>query len=113
MKFPRSIMATAIKEVPNITRDRNRQWISAGLIVSLVIRILAIAPPVGIKPEGWRLLAIFAGTIAGLMLQPLPGGAVVLLGITAIILARSLPINQALAGYSNPTVWLVLLAFLM
>jgi DASS family divalent anion:Na+ symporter len=47
------------------------------------------------------------------MLQPLPGGAVVLLGITAVILAGSLPINQALAGYSNPTVWLVLLAFLM
>src|SRR5436853_1959607 len=90
IEFHTSAMATTMIEAPNTTRDRNREWISTGLIVSLVVGILTIGPPAGIKPGGWRLLAIFAGTIAGLMLQPLPGGMVVLLGVTAVILAGSL-----------------------
>ncbi len=87
------------------------KWISTGVILAVVVSILAVGPPPEIKPQGWRLLAIFAGTVLGLMLHPLPGGAVVLLGVTAVILSGALPINQALAGYSNPTVWLVLAAF--
>ncbi len=90
---------------------RRRKWISTGVILAVMAGILWIGPPPAIKPQGWRLLAIFAGTVLGLMLHPLPGGAVVLLGVTAVILAGSLPIAQALAGYSNPTVWLVLAAF--
>lgn len=94
-------------------REQRRRWVSTGIILAVMAAILLVGPPAGIKPEGWRLLAIFAGTILGLMLQPLPGGAVVLLGVTAVILAGSLPITQALGGYSNPTVWLVLAAFLI
>src|SRR5262245_33431814 len=105
--------------------------ISSGLAVYL-------APvPEGITPQSWRLLAIFIATITGTILRPAPGGAMVLLGIAAIALTRSMPLSEAmigtvtdparpdskavetlriestLAGYADPVVWLVLAAFFM
>jgi DASS family divalent anion:Na+ symporter len=70
-------------------------------------------PPAGVEPASWRLLAVFAATIAGLIFQPVPGGLVVLLGVTALPLVGALPIQSALAGYADPIVWLVLAAFLL
>jgi DASS family divalent anion:Na+ symporter len=58
-------------------------------------------------------LAIFVATVVGLTLEPLPGGAMVLLGIGATVLFRAQPLTQALAGYGDPIVWLVLTAFFM
>ena len=63
------------------------------------------------KPEGWRLLGIFLATILGLILQPVPGGALVLLAMTLAATFGGLTIQQALAGYGDPTVWLVMAAF--
>src|SRR4030095_7127992 len=59
----------------------------------------------------WRLLAIFVATIIGSILRPVPSGAIVLLGVTAIALVGALPVDQALKGYADPIVWLVLAAF--
>src|SRR6185503_6369414 len=56
-------------------------------------------------------LAIVAATIVGLIAQPLPGGAMVLIGVAATALLGVMPINQALSGYADPVVWLVLAAF--
>lgn len=69
--------------------------------------------PAGVEPGAWRLLAVFAATIAGLIFQPVPGGLVVLLGVTALPLFGVMPIQRALAGYADPIVWLVLAAFLL
>jgi DASS family divalent anion:Na+ symporter len=46
-----------------------------------------------------------------MILGPLPGGALVLIAITLVSLWGGLTIQQALAGYGDPTVWLVLAAF--
>ncbi|MDT4966558.1 MAG: divalent anion:Na+ symporter, family [Acidobacteriota bacterium] len=74
--------------------------------------IFAFIPvPEGITVEAWRLLAIFVATIIGSILRPVPSGAIVLLGITAIALVGALPVDQALKGYADPIVWLVLAAF--
>lgn len=73
---------------------------------------IALAPvPTGITVESWRLLAIFAATIVGSILRPIPGGAMVLLGICALALSGALSIGDALGGYADPIVWLVLAAF--
>jgi DASS family divalent anion:Na+ symporter len=58
-----------------------------------------------------RLAGIFAATIAGLIAQPIPGGAVVLAGVTAAALFGGVTIQKALSGYSDPVVWLVLTAY--
>ncbi|MCL4402964.1 MAG: anion permease, partial [Acidobacteria bacterium] len=92
---------------------RRRLW-SAGFLVLLCAGIaFAVPRPAAIKPEGWRLLAIFVATVAGLILQPIPGGALVLVGVTLAAVWGGLTIQQALSGYGDPTVWLVMAAFLI
>lgn len=58
------------------------------------------------------MLAIFVCTILALTLRPLPGGASVMVAVVVIMLGKVMTPAQALAGYGNPTVWLVLSAFL-
>ena len=89
-------------------RSRLLRW---GIVLFVAAGILLIPVPEGITPQSWRLLAIFAATITGSIVRPIPGAAVVLLGVTALPVFGVLTINQALAGYADPVVWLVLAAF--
>ncbi|MEO5989524.1 MAG: DASS family sodium-coupled anion symporter [Candidatus Eisenbacteria bacterium] len=82
-------------------------------VVGCGVLIAALPRPEGIPADSWNLLAIFVATVLGLTLQPLPGGAMVLLGVTASVLLGIQPIAKALAGYGDPIVWLVLAAFFM
>jgi DASS family divalent anion:Na+ symporter len=75
------------------------------------IVVFLIPRPEAVKPEGWRLTGIFAAMVAGLMLQPLPVGALVLSAVTCATLFGGLTPAQALSGYGDPTVWLVQAAF--
>ena len=69
--------------------------------------------PDGITVESWRLLAIFTATIVGSIARPIPPGAVVFLGVCAMALFNVMTPRQALAGFADPIVWLVLCAFFM
>lgn len=82
-----------------------------GLVVGIAIAILAWGAPEGIAPESWQLFAIFAATIVGSIVQPLPAGAVVFLGVCAIAVTGTMTPVDALRGYADPIVWLVLCAF--
>ncbi len=75
--------------------------------------ILAIPRPAGIDVAAWRLLAIFAATITGSIVRPLPPAAVVLVGVTATALSGALTPAKALGGYSDPIAWLVFAAMLL
>jgi len=94
---------------------RADRWRRLGIGAALVLLCLAIAfvvpRPASIKPDGWRLLGIFVATVAGLVLQPIPGGALVLLAVTLASIWGGLTIQHALSGYGDPTVWLVMAAF--
>lgn len=83
------------------------------LVLGTLGVILAIGAPDGVTPEAWRLFAIFAATIVGSIVRPLPAGAVVFLGVVCIALTKALPLGQALGGYAEPLVWLVLSAFFL
>ena len=82
-----------------------------GVVVAAALIIAFIPVPQGITPQSWRLLAIFTATIIGSILRPIPGGAVVLIGVATVALTGALPVEQALRGYADPIVWLVLAAF--
>jgi divalent anion:Na+ symporter, DASS family len=82
-----------------------------GIVLLVAIGILLVRPPAGITPQSWRLLAIFAATITGSIVRPVPGGAMVLLGVTALSVFRVMTIEESLSGYADPVVWLVLAAF--
>jgi len=79
------------------------------LLVAVIIWL--IPPPSGVEPKAWHLLAIFVATIVGIIVKPLPMGAMALLGIAATALSGTLTINQALSGFGNSTIWLIVVAF--
>ena len=90
-----------------------RERVVRGVVTLLVAVITWMLPmPTGVAEKAWHLFAIFLATIVGLILQPLPMGAVVLLGITATALTGTLSVPDALNGFMNPTVWLIVVAFL-
>lgn len=91
-------------------------WLKLGkwaLVLFSGLAILLTPVPEGITPKSWQLFAIFVATIIGSIVRPLPGGAIVLLGVAAIALTGVLPVAEALGGYADPIVWLVLAAFFM
>ena len=93
--------------------------------------VLALLPaPPGLAQHAWYYFAIFAGVIVALMTEPLPGGAVGLIGVViATVLApfvlygpadlagpgfnpSSAALAWALSGFANDTVWLIFAAFM-
>jgi divalent anion:Na+ symporter, DASS family len=83
----------------------------AALALVYAVVVYAIPKPAAVKPEGWRLTGLFVATIMGQMIEPIPGGAIVLLAVAISSLIGGLTIDQALAGYGDKTAWLVLCAF--
>lgn len=109
------------------------KWI---VVIGAGVAVYLAPTPQGVTAQSWRLFAIFVATIIGSILRPVPGGAMVLLGVTAIAITQSMPLSEAmirtvspdparpdvkaietlrirstLAGYADPVVWLVLAAF--
>jgi L-tartrate/succinate antiporter len=98
--------------------------------VALAIVLALLPAPAGLPQHAWYFFAIFAGVILGLVLEPLPGGAVGLIGVTVVtVLAQFVlyspaevaktgfkPFNAALtwalSGFSNTVVWLIFGAFM-
>lgn len=86
--------------------------VKALIVLAVGILIWIIPPMGGITPQGWHLLAIFVATILGFILQPLPIGGVAFIAITLAIMTKTLKVDQALGGFSNSTIWLIVSAFL-
>jgi L-tartrate/succinate antiporter len=98
--------------------------------IALAIVLALIPPPEGLPQHAWWYFAIFAGVILGLVLEPLPGGAIGLIGVAVVtvlapwvylapdVLAKvgtkwpGEAIRWALSGFSNTTVWLIFGAFM-
>jgi DASS family divalent anion:Na+ symporter len=89
-------------------RSTSWKWV---VVLGIAALLLAVGPPDGVTVRAWHLLAVFAATMIGLVLQPIPGGAIVFLGVCAVAATGLATMPQALAGYGEPVVWLVLAAF--
>ena len=77
----------------------------------VAVAIWFVPPPAGVDTAAMHLLAIFVATIVGIILEPIPMGAVAILGITATTVTHTLSIDQALTGFGNRVIWLIVLAF--
>lgn len=87
------------------------------MVRSLVVLVIGAAiwftpVPAGLKPEAWKLMAIFVSTILGFILQPLPIGSLAFISVTFTALSGVLKPAEALSGFSNGTIWLIVSAFL-
>jgi DASS family divalent anion:Na+ symporter len=91
-------------------KSRLIRW---AIVLLAGLAVLLVPVPTGITNQSWHLLAIFVATIVGSIVRPVPGGAMVLLGVAALALTGTMPVEGALRGYGDPIVWLVLAAFFM
>lgn len=80
------------------------------LAVGLVIWFIPV--PAGLKEPAWHLFAIFAATILGFILQPLPIGAIAFVSLGLAGLFGILKPAEILTGFGNTTMWLIVSAFL-
>lgn len=77
----------------------------------VVISIWLVPVPPGMNPRGWSLFAIFTATILALICRPLPLGAVCLISVATAVIVQDLELSQALSGFGNPVIWLIVLVF--
>lgn len=116
--------------VPVAVKSSNPFPWKALLPVAVALIIALVPPPGGLAQHAWYFFAIFAGVIVALMVEPLPGGAVGLIGVTLVTvlspyvlyapaeLAKpgfkpaNAALTWALSGFSNVTVWLIFAAFM-
>jgi DASS family divalent anion:Na+ symporter len=88
------------------------KWKSFLLVTIIGAAIWFVPVPAGLKPQAWHLLAIFVATIIGIILNPLPMGAMALIGITVCALTKTLTVPEALSAFADATIWLIVCAFL-
>lgn len=98
---------------PGELDGERRIWWRWLVVLAVAVGIIAIGAPEGITENSWWLFAIFIATILGSILRPAPAGAVVLFGVCALAATRTMTPAEALKGYSDPLVWLVLSAFMI
>ncbi|HBN59020.1 MAG TPA: anion permease, partial [Halomonas sp.] len=113
----------------NLSASLRSRWpLLAPLATTLVIALLPT--PAGLPPHAWYFFAIFLGCVVGLILEPLPGAVIGLVGVTLVALLSRWVLfspeqlandgfnaaNQAFAwavsGFTNATVWLIFGAFM-
>ncbi|KAH9789805.1 Dicarboxylate transporter 1 [Citrus sinensis] len=81
----------------------------ASIATGLILWFVPV--PSGVSKNAWQLLAIFLATIVGIIAQPLPLGAVALLGLGASVLTKTLTFSAAFSAFGDPIPWLIALAF--
>ena len=79
----------------------------AGLLIWL------IPAPAGVSAKAWHLLAVFVGTIVGIITNPLPLGATAMIGLGVAMTTGLLPFNAAFSAFSSEIPWLIALAFFL
>ncbi|WP_110114022.1 anion permease [Bacillus sp. CGMCC 1.16541] len=81
----------------------------AMVVVGVILWFIPV--PASLDPKAWHLFAIFVATIVGFIIKPLPMGAVAVLALATIAITRTLTIDETLTGFSNTTIWLIVVAF--
>lgn len=92
-----------------------------GLLSVAIVLLLwfVVAPPEGVSPNAWHLLALFVGTIVAIIGKAMPIGAVAILAITLVAMtgvtndSPAGAIKDALSGFSNSLIWLIGIAIVI
>ncbi|MEG2172202.1 MAG: DASS family sodium-coupled anion symporter [Desulfovibrionaceae bacterium] len=83
------------------------------IIICLVPMLLLLCPaPDGLSEKAWHMFPFYISTIMGIMLNPVPEAAVLLISLGCYSVFFN-GIGVALSGYASVTTWLVFSAFLI
>lgn len=68
---------------------------------------------VGAPIKSWHIFSVFIAVIISFILKPYPMGLMVLLGLISLTVTKTITMKEALIGFGDSTVWLVVAAFLI
>jgi DASS family divalent anion:Na+ symporter len=85
--------------------------LAAPFILALVIWFSPV--PAGLTAPAWHLFAIFVSAIVSVLIGALPLLTSTMLAAAAVVLTNTLTPAKAFSGFANPTVLLVVVAFLV
>lgn len=81
------------------------------IVVGLLIWALTPFKPDALDTQAWYMFAIFVATIIACITQPMPIGAVSIIGFTLTVLVDVVDIKTAVQGFGNNSIWLIAMAF--
>ncbi|AGZ25511.1 MULTISPECIES: anion permease [Staphylococcus] len=81
------------------------------IVVGLLIWALTSFKPDALDTQAWYMFAIFVATIIACITQPMPIGAVSIIGFTLTVLVGVVDIKTAVQGFGNNSIWLIAMAF--
>ena len=93
--------------------------VPAFITTGVLLGLLLVPVPAGLKPEAWHLVAIFLTTIVAIILKVMPIGVMAMMAIVILSLAQVTSptskgaITDALSSFSNPLIWLIVVALLI
>ncbi len=93
--------------------DGAKLYPSLVLLILFVVFWFFVPVPVGMTEQGWHLFIIFVLTILGLIIKPLPMGAMAFTAIAVVIMTKTLSLKMTLSSFSSSIVWLIISAFLL
>ena len=110
-----TVAQPAAGQAPAAKSNKLVKWI---VPFALIVILWFVPPPASLALTAWHYFAVFAGVIAALILEPLPGAAIGFAGVAfcgALRLVSPNPadgLRWALSGFANSTVWLIYAASL-
>ena len=82
-------------------------------VFALVFGIWFTPVPAGLTSPAWHLFAVFAGAIVSVLLGAFPLLTSSMLAVATVVLTGTVEMSKAFAGFANPSVLLVVVAFLV
>jgi len=82
-------------------------------VFALVVGIWFTPVPAGLTSPAWHLFAVFAGAIVSVLLGAFPLLTSSMLAVATVVLTGTVEMSKAFAGFANPSVLLVVVAFLV
>ncbi|KAK4419567.1 Dicarboxylate transporter 1, chloroplastic [Sesamum alatum] len=114
---PTTVPSASAAAAPSVSPAPQQQpWQGAAmkpLVASIATGVIMwfLPAPDGVSRIAWQLLSIFLATIVGIITQPLPLGAVALMGLGACVMTKTLTFAAAFSAFGDPIPWLIALAF--
>ena len=81
------------------------------VIVGVILWLLTPMKPAAVPVAGWHMFALFVGTIIACITRPLPIGGVSILAFALTVLTGTLPMDKAILGFGNSSIWMIAMAF--
>src|SRR5262245_25087409 len=103
-------VVVAKSEAPEASR---RALLSRGATFALALGLWFAPIPSGLTVQAWHLFAIFAAAIFSVIVAAFPLLTAAMLAAAAAVLTGTLSPAKAFAGFSNGSVLLVVVAFLV